>query len=102
MNGSWSSAPITRSVACAKLQPNASPTAIRMLFFIIGLLGFYRFSSKWQIRRRQLLLFARTRRAIRAITLINFRTEMGVIFDLLAQLVNIEVGHRDFRTHQNN
>src|SRR5207245_8413260 len=66
-----------------------------------NLFALYRCSSKRQIRRRQLLFLNRFWRTIRAIPLIELGSEMGVILNLFAQLVKLEVCHRLLRIYQN-
>src|ERR1700736_3986583 len=66
-----------------------------------NLFALYRCSPKRQIRWRQLLFLDRFWRTIRTVTLVKFGSEMGVVFDLLAQLAKLKIRHRHFRTHQN-
>src|SRR5437763_14066914 len=53
------------------------------------------------IRRWQLFVLISARRAIGALALINFRSEMGFILGLLAEPMQIELGQRDLGAHQN-
>src|SRR6266480_7913898 len=67
-----------------------------------NLFALYRCSPKRQIWRRQLLFLGCFRRTIGTIALVEFRSEVRVVLNLFAQLVNIKIGHRYFRAHQNN